>query len=113
MKPLDTRIECKKLTVDCSKSTNRTEQEYPYIIFEGVSLPPLMRARGVEATFGFGHGALYAHLNAGNIRSVAVRDKPNQRRATRLIYTASVIEFLRKCEEQSSESTSRGEEIGV
>ena len=68
------------------------------IEFEGVPLPVLMRPRMVQAVFQIGHGTLYTHLNAGRIRSIAVKGVPNQRRATRLIYTQSIIDFLRGCE---------------
>ena len=70
------------------------------ILFEGIALPPMLRAQQVENTFAIGHGALYGHLNAGRIRSIAVRGDPGQKRCTRLIFTQSIIDFLRSCEAQ-------------
>jgi hypothetical protein len=68
------------------------------ILFEGVILPLMMRPKKAEEIFQIGHGTLYVHLNTGHIRSVAVKGRPTQRRATRLIYTQSLIDFIRSCE---------------
>ena len=82
------------------KSLKSTAQQAGCIEFEGIRLPPLLRPKGVEDTFAIGHGALYGHLTAGRIRSIAVKGNPGQRRCTRLVYTQSVIDFLRSCEAQ-------------
>jgi len=96
--PLDTHHGNEGAKRATHKSNVDTHEDGQYILFEGLRLPPLLRPRSVERIFAIGHGVLYGHLNAGRIASIALREKPEQHRSTRLVYTRSIIEFLHRCE---------------
>jgi hypothetical protein len=59
-------------------------------------LPEWVRApsRGQEYFSGVGRSKLYQLAEEKKIRSVSIREKPNQKRGTRLFHLRSILDFL-------------------